>query len=338
MATEEPLLLHLFENTLDWVCIVDKQGWFKQVNPAVLKTLGYSWEELSSERVSARLHPEDNDVTAAVRVRLINNEPLINFQNRYVAKDGRIIWLQWTSVYMPEKELVFAIAKDITAQKELEIESENNLRKFKDLTAHFKNLAERDRQFFASELHEELGQLAAVLKMDLEWIGSLPLQLDDASQMRVRHGAATAQVLLNKIRKLSYSIDSSQIDVLGLDATLRSLSQEFSRMTGITCTYQGAFKEDNLSRVVKLDLLRISQDALAHVLRQEQATEVVFRVTHKKDTVELLVRNNGKVLSPNHQQGVELENMFRRVASINGEFVVKTKKDQGTSVSVRVKA
>ena len=156
------LFSNMFERTLDLVCIVDRQGWFKHVNPAVIKTLGYNRDELFSEPVSARIHPDDKALTRAVREKLLNNEPLVNFQNRYVAKDGRVVWLQWTSVYIPEKEVVFAIAKDITVKRNAEIETEKNFRKYKELTAHFKDLVEKDRQFFASELHEELGQLAAV--------------------------------------------------------------------------------------------------------------------------------------------------------------------------------
>ncbi|RYZ24237.1 MAG: PAS domain S-box protein [Chitinophagaceae bacterium] len=337
MTTDDSLLLNIFESTPDWVCIVDKRGWFKRVNPAVQNTLGYSLEELLSVPVSSHIHPDDRQRTGAAREKLINNEPLINFQNRYVAKDGGVIWLHWTSIYMPEKELVFAIAKDITARKKMEIEAEESLRNFKELTAHFKNLAEKDRQFFASELHEELGQLATVVKMDLEWIRSLPLQLSEEPKKRIDHGLATVQTLINKIRKLSYSIDSCQLDELGLDAALRSLCDEFIRTTGILCTYNSSFEEGKLNSEVRLDLLRICQEALANVLHYAQTTEVAIRILEKKGRIDLSVRGNGKSVAHEKAHILAVGNMHRRAASINGEFVLKNNKSSGTTVTVRIK-
>src|SRR5947208_16928043 len=115
-------MLDLFERTFDLVCIVDKPGWFKKVNPAVTKTLGYSEDELFARPVSALIHPDDLEMTAKRRNDLLNNKPLLNFQNRYISKSATIVWLEWTSVYIPEQEVVFAIAKDITARKLVEIE------------------------------------------------------------------------------------------------------------------------------------------------------------------------------------------------------------------------
>ena len=338
MTKEElSLIVNLFERTLDLVCIVDKEGWFKQINPAVTKTLGYSKEELFSKPVSAFIYNDDKELTRALRKKLINNEPLINFQNRYVAKDGSLIWLQWTSIYIPEKEVVFALAKDITIKRKFEIETEKKFEKFKELTAHFKDLVEKDRQFFASELHEELGQLATVLKMDFEWIASLPLQLDSASEKRIEHGMATAQILIDKIRKLSYSINPSQIDDVGLDEVLRSLCNEFIMMTGITCKYESSFKEDKLNREIKLDLFRICQEALTNVIQHAQATEVTIQLIQKKSKIALSIRDNGKGIEHENIQTFGLKNMRRRAASINGEFAVKSNKSKGTTVSVSVK-
>ena len=337
MKKDELLLLwNFFEKTLDLVCIVDKAGWFKQVNPAVTKTLGYSRTELFSRPVADLIHIDDRERTRAVRIKLLNNEPLVNFQNRYTAKDGSIIWLHWTSVYIPEKELVFAIAKDITAQRKSEIEKEKNFEKYKELTSHFKNLVEKDRQFFASELHEELGQLATVIKMDFELIGSSASQLDSASEKRIDHGMAITELLINKIRKLSYSINPSQIDEVGLDAVLRSLCNDFILATGITCKYESRFKEEKLNREIKLDLFRICQEALTNVLQHAQATEVTIQLIQKRNKIELSVRDNGKGFEHENKQTFGLKSMRGRAASINGQFAIESKKSKGTTVSVSV--
>jgi len=193
MVKENYPMLDLFEKTLDLVCIVDKPGWFRKINPAVVNTLGYSYEELYSRPVSALIHPADVEETAMRRAELLNNVPLLNFQNRYIAKSGAIVWLEWTSVYIPENEVVFAIAKNITVRKEIEIEIEESYKK--------------DRLYFATELHEELAQLAAVIKMDFELVASHYAGQDGVVRKRVEHGLNVAQLLIDKIRKVSYSIN-----------------------------------------------------------------------------------------------------------------------------------
>jgi hypothetical protein len=47
---------------------------------------------------------------------------LFNFENRYVTKNGAIVWLLWTSLPIDSDKVVYAIAKNITYKKELEEE------------------------------------------------------------------------------------------------------------------------------------------------------------------------------------------------------------------------
>src|SRR5688572_30739850 len=122
-----------FEMTPDLVCIADKDGYFKKVNRSVIKKLEYSQEELFSKPISSFIHPDDKEITRLKRQELINGNELINFQNRYITKRNKIIWLDWTSVYFPENEVVFAIAKDVTERKETEKEIEEKYVKFKSL-------------------------------------------------------------------------------------------------------------------------------------------------------------------------------------------------------------
>ena len=73
--TEDYPMLDLFEKTLDLVCIVSKEGWLKKVNPAVIKTLGYSEKGLFASPVSAYIHPDDRQRTASSRDDLLDNKP-----------------------------------------------------------------------------------------------------------------------------------------------------------------------------------------------------------------------------------------------------------------------
>jgi PAS domain S-box-containing protein len=113
--------LELFFNlSPDLLCIAGYDGYFKKINPTVSKTLGYTNEELFSSPIDSFVHPEDRDITSKKRERIIDDNALLNFENRYITKNGEIVWLSWTSMPIKSERVVFAIAKVITHKKKLD--------------------------------------------------------------------------------------------------------------------------------------------------------------------------------------------------------------------------
>lgn len=106
-------LEYFFELSPDLICIASNDGYFKKINPAVSKTLGYTEEELKSRPIDSFVHPDDRDITSKSRQSVRDNEPLINFQNRYLTKDCEVVWLSWTSIPIKRDQLIFGIAKKI---------------------------------------------------------------------------------------------------------------------------------------------------------------------------------------------------------------------------------
>jgi PAS domain S-box-containing protein len=109
-----------FELSPDLLCLAGYDGYFKKINQTVSRTLGYTKEELLSRPIHAFIHPEDKVETARTRVNILNNIPLLNFENRYLTKAGDIVWLSWTSMPIESEELVFAIAKIVTHRRTIE--------------------------------------------------------------------------------------------------------------------------------------------------------------------------------------------------------------------------
>lgn len=125
-------LENFFELSADLFCIAGYDGYFKKINSAVSKVLGYSEEELMSRKIASFIHPDDQDKTAQHRKELLNGSPLYHFENRYITKSGDIVWLYWTSMPVTEEGLVYAIAKNITHKKK---EEEDRNKLIAELTA-----------------------------------------------------------------------------------------------------------------------------------------------------------------------------------------------------------
>lgn len=113
-------LEYFFELSPDLLCVAGFDGYFKKINPTVSKTLGYSEEELFSRPIDSFVHIDDRSLTSKKREHIINDNPLLNFENRYITKSGEVVWLSWTSMPIPGENVVFAIAKNITHKKKQE--------------------------------------------------------------------------------------------------------------------------------------------------------------------------------------------------------------------------
>jgi PAS domain S-box-containing protein len=110
----------VFELSADPICIADIHGYFRLVNPAFERVLGYAAEELRSKPFMEFIHPEDREKTLRViEEKLQRGETVISFENRLVRKDGAVVWLEWTSRPFTEDRTI-AVARDITERKRME--------------------------------------------------------------------------------------------------------------------------------------------------------------------------------------------------------------------------
>ncbi len=129
-----------FELSPDLLCVAGYDGYFKKINPTVSKTLGYTDEELFARPIDSFVHPEDRVITSKKRGRIIEDNALHNFDNRYITKSGEIVWLSWTSMPIKSERLVFAIAKVITHKKKLEEDRNTMLNNLTKINSDLKQL------------------------------------------------------------------------------------------------------------------------------------------------------------------------------------------------------
>ena len=107
----------MFTLSIDMLCTAGFDGYFKRLNPAWEKTLGYSKQELFSKPYVEFVHPEDREITFREAEKLTLGQDVIFFENRYLCRDGAYRWLAWTATPWNEQQLVFAAARDITERK-----------------------------------------------------------------------------------------------------------------------------------------------------------------------------------------------------------------------------
>jgi PAS domain S-box-containing protein len=116
----EEELTRIFSAAPDIICVADFNGNYRKVNPAMSELLEYSEKELLSTNIVDFVHPDDKEKTREELKALRRGEGKNYFENRYMTRSGKIIWLAWNTRIFLDEGITYSVAKDITEQKVLE--------------------------------------------------------------------------------------------------------------------------------------------------------------------------------------------------------------------------
>ncbi|RPJ78644.1 MAG: PAS domain S-box protein, partial [Acidobacteria bacterium] len=142
-----------FTLSLDLFCIARLDGYFIRLNPAWERVLGIPREELLARPWLDFVHPDDREATVGAGSMLLDDMEVMAFENRYRCADGSYKWLQWASAPVRSLGLIYAVARDVTANKR----AEEALRRYGQEMAQ----ARREQE----ENVERLGQLVRELEI-----------------------------------------------------------------------------------------------------------------------------------------------------------------------------
>jgi diguanylate cyclase (GGDEF)-like protein/PAS domain S-box-containing protein len=195
-----------FDLSRDMICVAGFDGYFKRLNPAFERTLGYSEKELLERPFIEFVHPGDRAKTGEEAGELAEGGGTVQFQNRFLDKEGDVHWIEWTSVGVPGEETIYAVARDITDRKVLEQELEL-LSRSDPLTGVFNR-----RRF-----DEALEALLTDARRHRRRGALLIVDLDRFKQINDEFGHAAGDEALRAVARL-LAANLRQTDVLARDA------------------------------------------------------------------------------------------------------------------------
>jgi two-component system CheB/CheR fusion protein len=159
----------IFNYSIDMLAISGFDGYYKTLNPAWEKTLGWSADELMAKPWIEFVHPDDHKKTLSIKTELVNGQEIFQFENRYICKNGKVKWLSWRSFPYSENRVIFAVARDVTLLKQTQRELEHSrelLQKTLDNSPLAKTLLDVEGQIIYANKPAE--KVFGITKKDVE--------------------------------------------------------------------------------------------------------------------------------------------------------------------------
>ena len=352
--------------------IGDLRGRLEYVNPAFLKTLGYSETDVHSGKVrwDALTPPEyaEADARAVEQLRVRGSCDV--YEKAYITKDGRRlpILIGATAIDSPGGDPdIAAFVTDLTplkaaqealrtANEELEkkvaqrtaaLESEVVDRKRAEaslrlLTGRLLSAQDEERRHMARELHDHAGQTLVAMALNFAALRDAARGQDPKIIGLVEQSEELSQILSKEIRTLSYLLHPPLLDEVGLASALRWYVEGFSKRSGIEVELELPEDSGRLSKALELVIFRVVQESLTNVHRHSGSTWAKIRLNRTERAVDIEVVDGGKGISEERkgtlstaQIGVGVRGMEERVRQFGGTLQIDSG-PTGTRISVTI--
>jgi PAS domain S-box-containing protein len=142
IVRQPPLEQRFFDLSIDMLCVLGFDGYFRRLNPAWESTLGFTRDELMSRRFIEFVHPDDRERTLGKNGEVRSGGQTRLFENRYLCRDGSYRWLLWNSRPDFDQQVIYGVARDVTSLKQAAEERERLVTQLQTALAELRTLRE----------------------------------------------------------------------------------------------------------------------------------------------------------------------------------------------------
>jgi PAS domain S-box-containing protein len=276
--------------------------------------------------------------------RLISGEiPNYSTNMSAVRPDGQLVWVNKVITLVRDDQTniprsMTAVVKEITLLKQAAQHLHDSEVARDELSRKMMDAQEADRSRIARELHDDIGQSLAVLKIEMLRTGQPVSGQSGALHPSLKELAGKLEKIIDKVSYLSHDLHSSQLELLGLTVAVKSHCRECSEQLSIPILCSCDEVEEQLDSMTALAFLRVLQEGLRNAVKHSRGTSITVRLTSSNHKLCLEIYDNGAGFDAESARlapGLGLISMRERIHLIGGEFEISTSPGQGTRIVAR---
>jgi signal transduction histidine kinase len=196
-------------------------------------------------------------------------------------------------------------------------------------------IQEQTLQQISYELHDNLGQIASLIKINLN---TIVLSDQQKTEKKIEVTKDLTRQLIADLKSLSVSLGSDWISRKGLLSALRMETERLNRMEQFTVTLDAVSELPFIKEDTAVILYRMTQEILNNAVKHSAANTITITLTAAENSVELIVADNGigfeKDRNIRESNGSGLQHLQERARLINAILDIETAASNGTTITI----
>lgn len=336
----------IIDTAIDGIITVDAQQIILLANPAAATMFGYTVDTLLGSSLNALIptrhrHNHGQHVVQFGDTGITRRKMGDRFEDFYVTglrADGTEFPIEASISSLVEngQRYFTVIFRDITERKIAKEEIAHSHEQLRELSTALQMIREEERKHIARELHDDLGQILAALRMDLSLL-QRDAELGGKNQSTLQSMDKLILTSITTLRRIATDLRPRALDEGGLFFALQTLQKDFAARHGIQCDLIADEDQLILDDARSTAIFRIVQESLTNVARHAKASEVQIHFMRDAERLHLNISDNGRGIEAQnrHKSGsLGLLGMRERIKALGGEFSVYSKPYEGTRLTI----
>lgn len=196
---------------------------------------------------------------------------------------------------------------------------------------------ERERSRMATHIHDTVSQSLTAIVLQLQAAEREVRQSPDTARIYLQRAISVARDSLADLRRCIWTLSHESLEGEDLAESLSFLAEQLVTSTPVELKLSLQREADTLPREIRHEILWISKEALANVLKHAQATKVHIELLCGNKEVQLRVDDNGQGFGPirrlrNGKGSFGLISMRKRAQRLGGTVAIDSQPGKGTRV------
>jgi PAS domain S-box-containing protein len=315
---------------------------FAYISEGSESLVGYAPAAIAHRDMGLRslVHPDDKASYHQTQDQALDTDRDWSWQGRILTRQGEQRWAEIKAITRQLEDGAYVwdgIVWDITESKRIELELAASREQLRELSAHLESVREEEKARIAREVHDELGQMLTVLKLETSMCELAYAQLDPGLHERLNSMKRLIAQLFQLVRDVATALRPPILDA-GIASAIEWQARRFEARTQIPCLVQVPESLPPLSDAKAIGLFRILQEALTNVMRHAQAHTVELTLALAGDELCLTISDDGVgfIAATGRPTSFGLVGMRERVLIMGGRLLLESEPGEGTSLKVWV--